>query len=97
MAVTSRLAPARYFSNQENAGKHPLTPARAFREVSMSKLTYAIAIMIGIMMFTIGALAGHPASKPWKSTTGSYAEQAMPFPLIVKAWERGHQTGDQPF
>jgi hypothetical protein len=49
------------------------------------------------MMFTIGALAGHPASKPWKSTTGSYAEQAMPFPLIVKAWERGHQTGDQPF
>jgi hypothetical protein len=63
----------------------------------MSKLAYAIAILIGIMMFTIGAFAGHPASKPWKSTAGSYAEQAMPFPLIVKAWERGALSGEHAF
>lgn len=63
----------------------------------MSKLAYVIAITLGVVMFTIGALAGHSKTAPRTAPANAGPEQTMPFPALVKAWHRPLQPFDQLF
>jgi hypothetical protein len=62
----------------------------------MSKITYAVVITIGIMMFAIGALADHSGSASWNESNG-YNDQSLPLPLIVKTADRAGESDHRPF
>jgi hypothetical protein len=49
-------------------------------EASMSKVTYAVVITIGIVMFAIGALAADRTPNPATEIGSPSVEQGMPLP-----------------